>query len=630
MKRKQVIALGILMSMLGVTGCGTSEVARLNNLQSLNSESTVNTYQLTTSEKEEAVYSQVVQRKLLDLSKLDACSETEKQQVVQFMNNVDAQLTGSVEPENGVLDESYSNYLLYEFQKTPYYWQRASTNIRGIDAESRSIVVDVTYKTINFSKDVKSASYLVQGEPDYDKKMEVRFTRWLNILESKNKNGYSNWEEELTKFREVYGEPSAIFESQKNESLSESNYHTGNQLTYTGLIDSEVENTHATMTVRYILENKYVLGVNVGMQCTSMYRTDYEVANDPTDGLELFKDEGYATISDNVYDVIYSYFTCIDESDFNGLYELTKDFSGLDKHYEDYFNTTYRKHEGFTVSLFDIKGTSVTCGVSISSKVRAKGSNISSPLYTDRYLVQLELTGNRLQVSNLVLLSSVLEGEPTINKKVAETTGFVSKIDLSTQDKKDIENLIAEFSAMQLLEDTTSDKFGELIDTSLGQSAVTTIKENMNSVKGDKKVVWLTNYMQGTTNFASVKCKEMYQKGDENITETDVTYTFINKGNKWYIYGYDINSSIKLDTNSLATTGSLCVCTAGRVDVLNSQVQTGVQNTENKVDENVGTVYKHDAYTPVLKNGQSATPVVPDEDLNGSDNQEIENENTND
>lgn len=602
---KRVVSLGLVAVLtLGLTGCGSnSDIAQLNNLQALNSESSVDSYSLTTSEKEEAVYAQVVARQLLDLTTLDTCTDNEKQQVLQFMNNVDSQLTGAMKAEDGVISDDYTNYLLMEFEKTPYYWQRSETNIRGIDAESRSIVVDVTYKTIDFKKDVQGGSFLVQGEPNYDQKMQIRFSRWLSILDTKYRNNSVSWESMYQKFVDVYGDPDNIFDSQRNLSLTETAYETGNQKTYSGLVDTSEEKSSAKMTMRYVLTPSYVLGINTGMICNHMYRVSYTLDNDCTESMSLFKDEGYATIADNIYDLLYSYFTCIDESDYNGLYNLTKNFKELDKYYSDYFDTTYRKHDGFTVSLFDISGTKVKCGVSISSKTRAKGSNMTLPIYTDRYYFELELVDDSLQVTNMVLLSSTLEGEPAISTSNAETTGFVSSIDLDNQDKQDIENLIANFGASQLLEDTSSDDFGNVVDTSMSQSQLTELKTNMTSLTGTKKVVWLINYMQGTSNYASVRCRELFQQEDNSINETDVTYNCINKGNKWYIYSYDINSSVKLDTTNLTTTSSLCVCTAGKVDALTSQVVNTTGSQSSSSLENIGTIYKHDVYTPVLKNG---------------------------
>ena len=64
-------------------------------------------------------------------------------------------------------------YLLAFFEKTPYYWQRTNLTVRGVDAESGAIITDVTYKTIDFDKEVRIDSGLVLGEPNYNTKEEA-------------------------------------------------------------------------------------------------------------------------------------------------------------------------------------------------------------------------------------------------------------------------------------------------------------------------------------------------------------------------------------------------------------------------------------------------------------------------
>ena len=205
-KRNTVVKIGSLF-LCGalITGCGaSSEINELNNLTALNTEtesSTVKT--LSASAEEAAVYAQVSDRTLLDLTTLEEVSATDEAAVVNYMDSVDAQLCGTMTTKDGVIGEEYVNYLLMEFEKTPYYWQRTQMNIRGMDAYSRSIIVDVKYKTINFEKDVKHASYISRGEPNYDTKVEVRFNRWLDILGSKYGYGAGDWESELKQFDQV-------------------------------------------------------------------------------------------------------------------------------------------------------------------------------------------------------------------------------------------------------------------------------------------------------------------------------------------------------------------------------------------------------------------------------------------
>lgn len=605
---KKFIVLTLVASlMVGVlSGCGAqSDIDELNKLQATNTDAKVQqNYKLSYSDEQDMIYSQVSDRTLLDLTTLTACSDNELQQVINYLDSVDAQLCGTASSsDEEVIDSCFTDYLLCEFERTPYYWQRSQAVVRGIDAESRSIIVDVTYKTIDFNKDVQEESKIVLGEPAYEKKLQVRYDKWLEILNAKYNNSSSmEWQKNYDSFVKYYGDPELIIKSQSNYSLTENVFETGNQKTYQGLINSSAEESGATMLVRYVLVPNYVLGVNLGITCKHLYVLDYKLDNDVTASLELFTDEGYATVTDSVYELVYSYFQCMDEDDYSGLYSLTYDFGKLDKYYEDLFATTYRKHDGFTISLFDITGTHITCGINIASKVRAKGSNMTFPAYTDRYYAELELVDGKLQVENLVLLSRTIEGEPAITTDEASTTGFAATIDLDNDDKLEIEQLICDFSAIQLSQDTTSDNFAKIVDISMETSDLTTLKENMTSLSGVRKVAWISNYQQGTSNYASVKCKELYQYEDNSITEASVTYDFIMKGGRWYVYSYNVLSSVRLSTTNLATTGCLCLVSPNKVESYTSQVK-GTSSTGTAAVSDASVVYDYKEYTPTLKTG---------------------------
>lgn len=613
MHRKRLVSIGLIVASFAMTltGCSGDEIAQLNSLPSLNAEADENVnYNMSLGEKQSLIYAQVSERQLLDLSMLDDCSDEEIQQVKTYMDTVDSQLIGQTAVDDGVIDVCFTDYLLAEFEKTPYYWQRTKTAIRGVDSASRSIVVDVTYNTIDSTKDVIEDSFIVQGEPDYDKKMQVRNDKWSRVLAS---IGDPDYDAIYNEFATIYGDPVKIIDSQRNLGLTEQVFETGNQRTYNGVIDNTFDKQGATMTVRYVLVPNYVLGVNLGLTCKHMYVTNYEILNDTTVDMELFKDDGYATITDNVTQLMNSYFKCIDENDMDGLYKLTKDFKTLDKYYADMFDTTYLKHNNFSISLFDIEGTKVSAGIKVSSKVRAKGSNMTMPNYTDRYYVEFELVDDTLQVTNMTLLSRKLEGEPVIDTAEAGSEGFVASIDLSNDDKKDIEKLICDFSSLQLLGDTTSDDFGKVVDLSVSDEKLAKTKEDMESIGGTKKVVWLQTYQQGTSNYASVKCRELFQQEDNSIAEATVNYEFISKGDRWYIYSYNILSSVKLDTTNLSTSNSLCYVTPGKVEQYTSQIVSTESDTDNnEKDEEVsdGVVFEHEVSAPVLKNGSEEEGLV--------------------
>lgn len=622
MKKKILSLMLIATTVVSLTGCGDSDtISELNNISALNAESSVSSnYNLSYTDEQEMIYAQVSNRQLLDLSVLSACSSNEIQQVRNFMDSIDNQLVGKVKvvdysddltrrtsqglvTDDAVVNATLTDYLLSFMQQTPYYWQRTKTTIRGIDSKSRSIVVDVTYKTIGYEKEVQKDSTITLGDPNYDTLVKSRYTKYINILSTMQTNpGDPTLPEKVNDFKTYFGEPEDIIEEQNKYKPTTCIYNSGNQKTYTGLIDSDAEKSTGTMTVRYILVPEYVLGINLGVDCKHMYITDFSLDNDVTKDMSAFTQEGYQTVTDSVYSLVYSYFTALDESDFDGLYKLTDNFQTLDKHYQDVFDSTYQKHDGYSISLFDITGTHIKCGVTISTKERAKNSNMTLPVYTDRYYMELELVGDTLKVDNMVLLSRKLEGEPAITEDEVEDTGFSANIDLDNDDKVSIEKLICNFSSLQLQEDTTSDNFSSLVDTSIATNQLSALKTNMTSLTGAKKVVFLQNYQQGTSNYASVKCKELFQDDKNAIVEATTTYEFIMKGGNWYIYNYDVNSSVKLDTTNLTTTGSLCLVSPGKIESYTSQIKGSTSTNLDEVSD-ISVSFDHKEYTPTEKDG---------------------------
>lgn len=602
--KKFLVSLLVVSCMFSLVGCGDESVKSLATLKSVDTEANVSIVSLSATDKENLIYSQVSDRTLLDLASLESPTAEEVEATKVYMDSVDAQLCGTLDEENGVIDSCFTDYLLFEFEKTPYYWQREQMSILGVDSSSRSIILDVQYKTINFPKTVKGDSTIVRGEPNYDTKSEVRYNRYIDILDAKYQNRTNvDWQSELAKFESVYGSVSTILEEQQSTTLSKEVYTYGNQITYTGLVNNEIENTsRGTMVVRYVLTPRYSLGINLGLNCTHMYVVSYNLENSEvnTDEYLSTKYNDETGITDEVRNVLSRYYTCIDDENFSGLYSLVRNFASLDKYFKDYFSSTYHKYEDFSVTVHSVQGTRIECTSNVSRKVRARGSSMSLPIYTDTYYYVLSLDDGVLKIEEEILLSSKLEGEPTIDTTDADVSGFSTSIDLTSQDKLDMEGLIAEFGVLQLNKDTSSDEFRQVVDTSIASSQLSSLKDNMLSIEGVQKVTWLSSYLQGQGSYASIRCKESVQKEDSSVYDCVVTYDFIKKGGVWYVYGYTVNSKNKLDSTSLSTKNCLCIVSTSGVDVMNSKVTVSKDDTE---EDNVvvGVTVGYEEYEPTIK-----------------------------
>ena len=119
MRVKKIICLLLSCAMLiGVVGCGaTTELAELNNMEAAHVESELTEdYNLSYSEEQDMIYSQVADRQLLDLTTLTKCSDNELQEVINYMDAVDAQLVGTASTAiEETIDSCFTNYLLCAF-----------------------------------------------------------------------------------------------------------------------------------------------------------------------------------------------------------------------------------------------------------------------------------------------------------------------------------------------------------------------------------------------------------------------------------------------------------------------------------------------------------------------------------
>lgn len=596
MKKQIVLGLVGVLMLTSLTGCSNSEMSELNNIEAAQTESEVSTVvNLASNEQETLIYEQVSDRTLLDLTLLDACDDTYISQIEQFMNQVNDQITGAVNTENGVISEDLVNYILFEMEKTPYHWSRTEMSIKGMDSNSRNVIVDVTYTTCGGGKALKGDSTITKGCDNYDQLISVRANRWNNYLLSKY-DSYGNvinsptWRQLYNDFKKAYGNPKTIMEEQTIVTPAKEVQKNGKIRTFKCLQDSPEEKVNGTMTFRFILTPKFKMGINLGWSCEHMYMTNYKIDKDPTEGKEVYTAEGSESVVTNLDKLMNSYYKCIEESNHYGLYKLVEGYEKWDKYMSDYFDYTYRKNCNYTITLFNISGKSVDFGVTLSRKVRAKNTKMTLPIYTERYHYQAELIGDSFKITNETLLSSTLEGEPAITTETAETTGFSNGVNISTEDRQALEKVIADFGVVHMSGDYKGKAFSDVVDLSISGPTLTEMRNKLEESKGKQKSVYITSYLQGSTNYASILCKELTQKEDNSIIERDVTYTFLFKNDKWYISDWRISSENILNTQTLNTKNALCVCTPKECTEFNSQINTGENGKTDDVPEDEQTV----------------------------------------
>lgn len=589
MQKKYVAVLACSLAML-MSGCATSDMQRLSNLEALNSEAVVSEVKLSNSEKEATVYAKVTNRQLLDVSKLSEVDLGTAGVINIFMNNIESTLQGTVDKSSRVVETSLTDYMLSTFQRTPYTWTRSNVVIQGQDTASGSVVVDVTYNTSGASKKLREASRIVLGQDNYETLLKVRYNRYCTLLNEK-KGGRSGTETYVTSYNDfvrVYGEPAKIIASQNTGCLTDEIMTNKVQIGYAGFSDSDANKIGATMTFRFVLNPVYALGLNQGFECAHMYMLDYRLNTDPTEGKSVFTQDGMDVLVNSVYNCLYSYYRACDESDFAGVYNNVANLGTMDLGYEEWFDSSYRKHENYSITIFNVTGTKVECGVTLSRKERPKNSNMSFPIYTDRIYYTLDLVDDKLKVTDETLLSRVVDGEPQISLSQTGTEGYLNEVSLSDDDRRSIESVIADFGVVQLNKDTTSESWAKAVDLSATVNEIEQLKTDMVSMSGDNKVIWLVSYLQGADGYASVKCRELFQHSDGGIYECSATYSLIKKNDSWCIFEYKVSNTTRIDAQVLTTKNALAVIAKSGIESFTSQVDLSDTTDDTKTTATSG------------------------------------------
>ncbi len=630
MKRKFIAIIMCLVLCVSLAGCQSEESAavlnELNSLQGLNT-GFAEGQSLSFSERQALLYKKLRDHQLLKISGLNSCSQEEINACMEFLSTVDMQLCGQLRGDDTKVTDDMIDYMLLCFETTPYYWQRSSVTIQGKDIAADYIIADVTYRTIDFPKDVLRDSSIVMGAPNYDNMMKIRMERAIAIYEMKYQNRNDTAHEgqawltidELTRqFEDAYGTFEEVYEEQNNYTPSEYIYLNGNQKTTSGV--SENTQTTGTMTFRFVLNPKLVYGINMGMECQHLYLYSFNLNEDVGAETENILDKaGYNTLADAVYKLVKSYFTCVDEANYEGLYKLMNSFGKYDKYYQDWFEHSYRNHDNFRVEITSIVGTTIRGKVTIASGERPLNTKMTLPSYTDTFTFEINLYDENLQFTDIHLVSRVLDGEPVIEVKLGEETGFSYEVALSDKDKTAIENIITQLAVVQLTGNTYADEFVNLVDLTITEADMAALRNNVFSISGDHKAVWIQSYIQGTSNYALVQCKEQVHN-EEGITEYTTRYEFILKRDIWALSSYNVVSSVKLSLSNLSTSDAMCVVTPTGVESYSTKVlDSDVEETDEPTHEVYTQEFKEYKPSIVKHDSLSADAEIIVVDLSNED-----------
>jgi hypothetical protein len=558
-----------LGAMVGViillTGCSASGVTNVPPM-TLEEVAGKRLAQLSQDEKDGLIYQFVSDRIRVDKDRLIKVEQKDLTAVTSLLGDITSFLKGT---NNTSIKESYANYLLSEFARTPYEWAQSKIDVVGFDPAARLYFVDVTYTTTGTFKNVVPSSKIPYGSPNEDLLKQKRYQDYLNYLTLKSRGNTVEAQTAITDFANAWGSLDVIFKEQQGTSLVERTRAMSQasgglgKLTYSGLVQDSKFSGGATMTMRYIFKYKFNLGEETDLELTSLYLKGYQLNNAET----LLKDQattngvGAEVLKPFIDKTIVSYHKAVEESNYTGLYSLFFDYAGVDKYYDDISKYMYNSIGGYNFTILERSGTNVTVQVNRVNQLRAKGAEMSLPTYDEVLIYNLVLDADdKIKLRSVNLVKSTLVGEPiSVIKNVNGISDLIqySGESFTESNKAKVEEALKNFSKVVFNAKVDVPEFSKAVDIGVSQIALKKMSDVITAIpESKKKVNYIVSWDTKTNVYVSVTMREIFEVADGNL-DTESVVDLVNRNNEWKVVNYTRTQNIKTSSVTMNTKNAL-------------------------------------------------------------------------
>lgn len=572
MKRVTCVVLGVA-TLLSLGGCSAGSAKEITDIPAMTVEEVAGKrlLSMTNEEREGEIYQFVSDRIVVDKERLIDVDSHDEQAIRAVFSKINNQLCGS--PTETILTEEYANYLLTEFAKTPYQWQQSSVNIVGFDPAARLYFVDVTYKTTNNIKEVVPSSKIPNGAPDADTLRQKRYADYINLLNYQYRGDMETYPVLLQQFETAWGSIDTIMDEQQGVSLLSRTQEKAagdpstngiGRLTYTGLVVDSRLYKPAVMTIRYVMKYRLNLGEETDMMVSALYLKDYTLS-DPDTLLSSYKlDDAVAieVLRPFIDQLILSYNKAVEESNNIGLYQLFKDYGGIDKYYDELRSYTYNSIGAYTYKILSRSGSDVAVQVNRVNQIRAKGANMSLPTYDETLIFNLLLDkDDTIRIKSIYPIKITLIGEPlSVIKNVSGISDIIQYGDVAFTDanKAAVEEVLKTFSSLVLNGDVSSEKFLSTVDLGVSQSTLTQMVDTMTSINANSKVTYIVSWDTKTNVYCSLTLRELFECDSGNF-DTESVISLVNRNNEWRVVNYVRTMNIKATKTTIDGSNAFCI-----------------------------------------------------------------------
>ena len=566
------VACILLSGVFLLTACGANDIKDVPPL-TLEEVAGTRLAQLTADEREGIIYRAVSDSIMVDTSNLIAVSDKDRSAINNLLLRVEKALRGKQNEDDGgvLINEDFLNYLLLEFARTPYEWRRINIDILGFDPASRLYFVDVTYKTTGVYKDVIPKSSIPNGSENEESLKQQRYTDYINYLTLKYRGREEEAQIALEEFENRWGSLERVFAEQQGVSLADRtrayNQDSGGlgKLTYEGLVkDSEFVNS-ATMVVRYVMKYNLNLGEETDLGLEALYLKSFELDNwnKILERYSGYSGVGLEVLKPFIDRLLVSYHKAVEESNDVGLNNLFADYGSIDKYYEDLRNYTYNSIDGYNFKVLSRLGRNVSVLVNRSTKIRAKGANMSLPTYNEQYIYTLVLDNDdTIRIRGVHLLKSELVGEPI--SLIKNVSGISEKIQYSgeaftAENRRQVEEVLKKFAEVVFNAKVDTEAFSEVVDIGISDMALQKISSYITAIPdATRKINYIVAWNTTTNVYVSVTLREVFETASGNM-DTESVVNLVNRSGEWKVIDYTRTLNVKIEDTVIDTKNALSI-----------------------------------------------------------------------
>lgn len=550
---RATITIILILTML--TGCGATDFNLSDTVAEVNvNTDTIDVYTVGRTSKlvDEKIDRLVNGENLVGWDNLKEIPDQYVEGVLQTIATAEQSVVSQTNIKNTFAETSLMDYINWVFNYySEYRYINVLTELIGYDDATQTFVVDVTYKTDNSAKkNYLKVPDIIRGEPNEDIKRRVKYLTYIESIENKGNQGYSDYYDDTGAL--IYGYQEDVDKQttpviENND--SDANTEEDTSLLMFGTATSPktsflVGDSNSEVTIRWIVSKLDTIGI---LQVTSAYVVSYST---PYNYGTLDKDLITPTLSDFASRLNI----CENDVNYQGLYKLYDNFGRYAEQYTQLNACTYTTRlsriEGAMSRNADISQLLVVSELS----QRIINGNTTMGVYLETAVWTVKWTENTFKIIDTEVISLELKEEyqKIVNDDHMKITDELRMaIGENNEDiKPEIMGYLSGiFGSIKTNETST------LVDPTKTISQKTHLETVLNGQnKYDAKYTFITDWAYTSDIASSIKLREYYILGNttlESFSDIRLNKYMVDDVATWFVSDYETTYIVEVPNNAI-------------------------------------------------------------------------------